>query len=162
MVSGEITAHQTRTVGGFTDIDYPLIQPRPWDQGREDTIRLEPASRPPWVTAVFSRLVSLSELPANWDPRGSRPLSISDTEDALTFLWSAMNAGSPIPGVIRLPSGGLELHWGVGETDLEVIFDSSEGERIALLDLGDEEYELTPEEAAGCVDFLGSAQAAAV
>lgn len=162
MVLGEITARQTRTVGGFNPIDYPLIEARPWDQGREDTLQLESAPLLPWVAAVSRRLIELSKRQANWDPRGSRPLNISDTKDALMFLASVMSVDSPVPGITLLLSGGLELHWSVGDTDLEVIFDSAEGERVALLDHGDEDYELTPEEAASCADFLGSGQAVAV
>ena len=82
-------------------------------------------------------------------------LNLDDANDALNFLVSAMAEDSPPPGIIALPSGGVELHWRVGDIDLEVIFDSTQGERIALLDVGEDEHEMTPEAAVLCVDFLG-------
>ncbi len=88
-------------------------------------------------------------------------LNLDDANDALNFLVSAMAEESPLPGIIALPSGGVELHWRAGDIDLEVIFDSTQGERIALLDLGEDEHEMTPESAVHCVDFLGERLATA-
>jgi hypothetical protein len=155
MVVGEITGRQTRTVGGFKAIHYPPSAPARWSYGREDVIEVESGSVLPWVPVVAERLHELMQVPDGWEQRGTRPVQFVDVKAALTFLASAMNTSSPIPGIVALPTGGLELHWRVGDEDLEVIFDSAEDEQIALLEVGEEEYELTPEQATACVAFLG-------
>jgi hypothetical protein len=155
MVLGQISGRHTRTVGGFKAIHYPPSGPARWSYGREDMISLEAGPSAPWVVPVARRVTALMQLSENWDPRGSRALDIADVKDALAFLEQAMKPASPIPKITALPSGGLELHWRVGAEDLEVIFDSAENERVALLEVGDEEHELTPEQAIDCVDFLG-------
>lgn len=156
MTVGQMTSRATRTVRGFEPIDYPTLEPRPWKEGREDVIEVGSALRmPTWARAVIARFSELHQREANWDRRGARALNLDDANDALNFLARAMAEDSPLPGILALPSGGVELHWQAGDVDLEVIFDSSEGERIALLDVGVDEHELTPEAAALRVDFLG-------
>jgi hypothetical protein len=157
----EIAHQATRTIGGFDPIAYPPVGPAGWSYGREDVVSFPAGARHAWAFAVRARITELIRLPENWDPRGSRSLNVEDVRDALAFLASAMNPSSPIPGIVALASGGLELHWRVGAEDLEVVFDRSEGERVALLDVGDDEHELTPEDAVGCVTFLGTPQAVA-
>ena len=156
MTVGQMTSRATRTVRGFEQIDYPALEPRPWNEGREDVIEVGPArGLPSWANDVIARFSELHQRAANWDRRGGRVLNLDDANDALNFLVSAMGEESPLPQITALPSGGVELHWRVGDTDLEVVFDSTQGERIALLDVGEDEHEMPPETAVHCVDFLG-------
>jgi hypothetical protein len=153
-----MTVPDTQTVGGFTDIHYPVAEPswQRWSDEREDTFQVVANAKPAWVEPVVDRLNQLSLLPEDWDPRGSRPLAEEDVEAAVDFLNAVMNYRSPAPTISPLPSGGLELAWNVGNIELEVVFDSAGGERTALLAIGGEEQEVPPDDLANYVDFLGN------
>jgi hypothetical protein len=158
MVLREMAVQDTPTVGSFTRIPYPSIASSGrWALGREDKICAFPSvKQPAWVNPTIERLNELSALRAGWDPRGSQAVSEDDLNEAVAFLNSAMNHDSPPPAITPLPSGGIELAWSVGGTELEVVFDSSQNERVALLDIDGQDYELPPEDALGFVEFLGS------
>lgn len=147
----------TQTVGGFTDLPYPPTEPsyRGWNGEREDTVTIVVGEKPAWIDEVVSRLNELAQLAADWDPRGSAPISFRDVEAAADFLNLVMKLDSPAPAITPLPSGGLELAWSVDGIELEIVFDSANDERSAILDLDGDESELSPEDAARCVGFLG-------
>jgi hypothetical protein len=149
----------TQTVGGFKNLPYPSSEPsdrrwdRRWNRGREDTIKVA-GEKPDWIDDVVDKLNELARLSKDWDPRGSMPVAFDDAKAAVEFLNRVMRFDSPAPAITPLPSGGLELAWSVGGVALEVVFDSANGERAAILDSEGDECELTPEDAAACVDFL--------
>lgn len=158
-VTRERSAGGTQTAGRFTDLRYPSTEPsfRKWYEGNEaafGTVRkLDEAA---WVEPVVKRLNELARLGKDWDPRGSEPVTYEDAKAVADFLNACMAYDSPAPVITPLPSGGLELSWEVGGIELEVVFDSANNERSAILDVNGEETELSPEEAAQCADFLRS------
>jgi len=96
---------------------------------------------PRWWAQVVPRLGELLQLRQDWDPRGSRPISRDDLEDAVRFLIRVMRPDTLVPWIGPLASGGVELAWRAGNVEVEAIFDRARGERELLVSVGGNESE---------------------
>ena len=77
---------------------------------------------PRWLEpalAGFSALLSLRE---NWDSYGGRKTSDELIVQALDVLTHIMELNSPVPSVVPLGDGGLQLEWHRKQQDLEIVF----------------------------------------
>lgn len=129
--------------------DWRLVDPSAfpdvWLEPR-DEIRVK-GTVPQWWRELAPRLYGLLHLQQDWDPRGSRPISRGDLEDALQFLNRVMRPDTPAPWIGPLASGGVELAWRAGNVEMEAIFDGARGERELLVSAGDNESEMPIEHA---------------
>jgi hypothetical protein len=74
----------------------------------------------PWQVRLVVRLARLSQLAANWDGFGAKPIRPDASMFALTVLRSIMRPRSPSPQVVPISDGGLQLEWHVKSIDLEI------------------------------------------
>ena len=77
---------------------------------------------PAWVIAVAQSLNRISDLRANWDSYGARPVP----QDTLEFAFKKIvdlrndNPNLPIPLIGATVTGGVELEWHDKDLDLEL------------------------------------------
>lgn len=70
--------------------------------------------------AVQSRLVALSQLPPDWDSYGARAVQHTAIQSALRFL--AWIPDAPIPAVVPVATGGVQVEWHLPGLDIELEF----------------------------------------
>jgi hypothetical protein len=116
----------------------PYVSPEAWSSRFRIWLT---GDAPHWWHEIKPRLYDLVALAPNWDPRGSREVSLDDLEDALVFMTRVMRYDTPAPWIGPLASGGIELVWHVGNVEVEAVFDSARGERELLVCVGDNESE---------------------
>jgi hypothetical protein len=75
---------------------------------------------PAWFRPLFTRMVKLLDLPPNWNSHGARPVELKALEFALNLLLETMQPESPLPTVLALPRGGVQMEWHMGGIDFEV------------------------------------------
>lgn len=101
---------------------------------------------PPWAYPVVARITELARLPMV-DPRGSRPINPDDIIDALSFLRHVMRDDTSPPWIGRLSTGGVQLTWRSGDTEVEAVFDRARGDREVMVSVGENEWEAPANEA---------------
>lgn len=77
---------------------------------------------PAWVGPTIVAFSAIASLPANWDTYGARPVSRDVIRLALETLATVMQVNSPVPSVVPLADGGIQLEWHRKQQDLEIIF----------------------------------------
>jgi len=77
-------------------------------------------SEPVWFRPLFARMAGLLELPPDWNSHGARPVDLKAFELALNFLLQTMESHTPLPTVVPLPRGGIQMDWHQSGIDLEV------------------------------------------
>ena len=75
---------------------------------------------PVWFRPLFTKLVALLDLPPNWNSHGARPVDLKALEFALNLLLETMQSESPLPTIVALPRGGIQLEWHRGGIDFEI------------------------------------------
>jgi hypothetical protein len=85
-----------------------------------------------WLLKGVQALLKVASLPANWDERGSpsiRPAALHKASQLLAWLAASAARGLlcspellPVPYVIPVSGGGLQLEWQVGSRELEIEF----------------------------------------
>jgi hypothetical protein len=59
-------------------------------------------------------------LPDNWDSYGSPHIQEVAAQRILEILSAAQTEYSPIPRIVPVSGGGMQVEWGVGNCELEV------------------------------------------
>ncbi len=77
---------------------------------------------PPWVAPVTRRLATLLELGTNWRGSPSARIEPRLAENAVNAVLALVmpTAEGPVPQVVPLVDGGLQLEWHQGGWDIEV------------------------------------------
>lgn len=89
-------------------------------------------TEPDWLVSWMERLSRLLNLPEGWDSYEASRIKPSAIIGAINFLLPAVQDLSiPVPDAIPHRSGGVQLEWHVGETDLEVLALSEHQYRIS-------------------------------
>lgn len=89
-------------------------------------------TEPAWLVSWMEHLSRLLNLPENWDSYGASRIKPSAVLGAINFLLpSVQDLPAPLPDVVPHRSGGVQLEWHVGETDLEVLALSEHQYRIS-------------------------------
>lgn len=79
------------------------------------------ANRPAtWLEAVGERFAVLLELEPDWDGYGGRPIDFDLAVFAIGLLFRTLEPDGPVPQVVPLSYGGLQLEWHQGGIDLEI------------------------------------------
>jgi hypothetical protein len=74
-----------------------------------------------WERQILPVICRLLDLPDNWDSYGGRPLKLETGMFALKILNEIMDAGTPIPQVVPIAAGGIQLEWHENDLDLELM-----------------------------------------
>ncbi len=72
-----------------------------------------------WMTHVWERLQELQRLPENWNGYGELPIALEAVAQSVAFL-SAIGPTVPIPDVMPMPDGGLQIEFSGSGCELEV------------------------------------------
>ena len=78
------------------------------------------SSTPFWFSKVVDSLNLLLGLEENWDSYGARNVSLETAHAAIVLLYSVMGDQTPIPSIVPVPSGNVQLEWHRSGIDLEV------------------------------------------
>lgn len=79
---------------------------------------------PTWLAPTMNRLREVLQLAAGWDGYGAAEPRVDHAVDALIFLRRVMLPGTPLPAIVPLNDGGVQLEWHEGGLDFEVTFSS--------------------------------------
>src|SRR5947209_2702348 len=74
---------------------------------------------------MFTKMAGLLDLPPNWNSHGARPIDLKAVEFALNVLLQTMQPDTPLPTVVPLPRGGIQMEWHLSGIDFEVAVSSS-------------------------------------
>jgi hypothetical protein len=77
---------------------------------------------PGWVEPTISAISSIQLLGENWDSYGGKKTSDDLIKLALSILTQIMPVNAPVPSVVPLGDGGLQLEWHRKQQDLEIVF----------------------------------------
>ena len=93
-----------------------------------DSNKIELANPPPWLKLALADVARLAALPANWDSYGSPPLSETACQNAVQLLASIEYEDFPVPRIVPLSGGGLQIEWQYNrrELGLEIVAGSHE------------------------------------
>lgn len=80
------------------------------------------SSAPGWLPPTLKRLRDLLRLPSDWDGYGAAETRLDDAVDALIFLRRVMLASTPLPAIVPLNDGGVQLEWHESGLDFEATF----------------------------------------
>jgi hypothetical protein len=83
----------------------------------EETARQE---IPRGLILAVQRMIELLELPPGWNSYNARPIRKENVNFALGFLGQTMLADTPVPNVIPMVRGGVQLEWHTRGINLEV------------------------------------------
>ena len=73
-----------------------------------------------WVSRAIIKLNRLSELQANWDSYGAKPIDRNAVLMALNLIGAIHDPHTPEPTIVPLASGGIQFEWHTPQKDLEV------------------------------------------
>jgi hypothetical protein len=91
-----------------------------------------PSPMPQWEEFASARLAQLERLSPNWDAYGAYPVSRTHSTRAARFLRLVMSDNSPLPDVVPLSDGGVQLEWYLPWGRLDFVSDT-ETDRPVLL-----------------------------
>lgn len=80
------------------------------------------AGFPDWLRVVLQRLLPFTKLPTNWDSYGSPPPSFKFVQNVVAQLNNAEALNVPVPDVVPMAGGGVQLEWALGNEELEIAF----------------------------------------
>jgi hypothetical protein len=78
---------------------------------------------PSWLEPTIKGFSALLTLRENWDSYGGKKTSEDLIKQALAVLAQIMDFDSPVPAVVPLGGGGLQLEWHRKHQDLEIVFE---------------------------------------
>lgn len=77
---------------------------------------------PDWVKPTISAFIGIQNLPENWDSYGGKAINRDLINQSLFTLGQIMKTNSPVPSVVPLGDGGIQIEWHRRQQDLEVTF----------------------------------------
>jgi hypothetical protein len=81
-----------------------------------------PPQRPEWFEPLLVAFSSLRLLSDNWDSYGGKKTSFDQIRLAFSIVRQVMPFNAPVPSVVPLGDGGLQLEWHRKQQDLEIVF----------------------------------------
>jgi hypothetical protein len=79
-----------------------------------------------WARPTVQSLITLLQLPEDWDGYGAVPIQGQIVTKALTALLQVMDHDSPRPSAVPLSDGGIQLEWHRRGRHLELEFPANE------------------------------------
>jgi hypothetical protein len=90
---------------------------------------------PPWFVPAASTLLALLRLPAGWNSYAARPINPRAVGAALELLAATMQPDTPIPSVVPMSRGDVQLEWHLRDMDIEVVVPAEGPVRVWYEDL---------------------------
>lgn len=78
----------------------------------------------PWENFIADRIVDLMKLPTGWDGYGGRALTRGAAFIAMNILASFCKSTTPMPSLVPMANGGVQIEWHFGAIDLEIAINS--------------------------------------
>jgi hypothetical protein len=75
---------------------------------------------PAWYADALDRLRRLTDLSTGWDGHTGKPTTVNAAVYGLEVLGRIMGAGVPLPSIMPLSNGGLQLEWHRKGWDIEI------------------------------------------
>ena len=109
----------------------PVLLPRKriyYSRGQAYTIEWQEFDKPlpAWFDPLMQGFVDLLTLPHDWNSYGAGAIDQNMVLSAMNLITGLLGPTSPVPRVVPLSSGGLQLEWHRKGIDLEVVFDRNE------------------------------------
>lgn len=89
---------------------------------------------PNWVRPTALAFNEIGTLTDNWDTYDGKAISSDLMKQSFSFLQAIMQPNSPVPSVVPLGDGGIQLEWHRNRQDLEVTFAADEAARFFYID----------------------------
>lgn len=83
-------------------------------------VSLDASREPAWLPDVVEKINSLLALPENWDSYGAERIKLDAALNTVKLLLSAMEEYTPLPAIVPVSSGNLQVEWHVFDRDLEI------------------------------------------
>ncbi len=77
---------------------------------------------PAWVKPTISAFIGIQSLPDNWDSYEGKKVSRENIVRSLFVLERIMDEASPVPSIVPLGDGGVQIEWHRKQQDLEITF----------------------------------------
>lgn len=124
-------------LAAYDDVYYALLAHRPrlrypirqnltddpinsWFNGGLTTSAFGVNRFPSWLLLIIDRMRELVMLPVCWDGHDGQPVDIGIAAFAVQFLLQTLEPDSPVPQVVPLSYGGIQLEWHEQGIDLEI------------------------------------------
>jgi hypothetical protein len=88
-----------------------------------------------WYEAALNALGAVLALPANWDGYGAERPEAEHAFRALVFLQRVMRDTTPLPAIVPLADGGVQVEWHRGGLDIEATFTGAPEHGLYFSDL---------------------------
>lgn len=72
-----------------------------------------------WQEEVVSRITQLTAMRPNWDSYGAAPIKWDAGMFALAVLDQTMLPRTPVPQIVPVPTGGIQIEWHERDLDIE-------------------------------------------
>jgi len=103
----------------FTPVSKTFVFPT---QESSNRFVVKTSQLPAWLEPTLSAFLSIRSLGENWDSYGGKKTSDDLIKLALSILTQIMPVNAPVPSVVPLGDGGLQLEWHRKQQDLEIVF----------------------------------------
>jgi hypothetical protein len=84
------------------------------------------AALPKWVKPTISAYAGIQDLSDNWDSYRGKATDLDLINQSLALLGAVMQHDSPVPSVVPMGDGGLQIEWHRHNQDLEIMFAADE------------------------------------
>ena len=81
---------------------------------------------PLWVEPTLRAYSRIQGLTEGWDSYSGKRINRDLIKSSLLILTEVMDASSPVPSVVPLSDGGLQLEWHRKQQDLEIVFSADD------------------------------------
>lgn len=98
-------------------------------------------TEPAWLFHWMRRVSDLLNLPEDWDSYGSRGITADAVLGAIQLLLPVFGSMDRQPLTFPHRSGGIQLEWHIGESDLEVLAFSEHQFRVSYTRDGQEVFD---------------------
>lgn len=93
-----------------------------------------PPLTPDWFATVVGALSGLEGLRPGWDSYGGRPVARLHANRVVRFLERFMTDELPLPDVVPLSDGGVQLEWHLAAGRVDYVTDEESPEAMVLVE----------------------------
>lgn len=84
--------------------------------------------------AVAARFEELAALDPDWDTYGSKPVDPDALRESQAFVERLLQQPIPVPSILPVPDGGVQLEWSAGAVELELEFEPGASVAVFVCD----------------------------